>query len=50
MMSILVTLQCKVCAYRAGKKENVQAHVKKVHSIQTGFADYVLVIQEELNK
>jgi len=42
--------QCKVCAYRAGKKENVQAHVKKVHSIQTGFADYVLVIQEELNK
>ena len=49
-MSILVTLQCKVCAYRAGKKENVQAHVKKVHSIQTGFADYVLVIQEELNK
>ena len=42
--------QCKVCAYRAGKKENVQAHVKKVHSIQTGYADYVLIIQEELAK
>ena len=42
--------QCKVCAYRAGKKENVQAHVKKVHSIQQGFADYVLIIQEELAK
>jgi len=42
--------QCKVCAYRAGKKENVQAHVKKVHSISANYNEYVLIIQEELVK
>lgn len=40
--------QCKVCAYKAGKKENVQAHIKKVHNVATNINEHVLIIKEEL--
>ena len=40
--------QCKVCSYKAGKKENVQAHIKKVHNVATNINEHVLIIKEEL--
>jgi len=38
----------KSCAYKAGKKENVQAHIKKVHNVATNINEHVLIIKEEL--